>query len=175
MADEEQNETTEEETPALVEEVSDTTETVDEAPAAEAVSDTPAEEEPPAAPAKKQRSGRHVSRAERGPRTKPAREKPKTRKPITRTEKPVSELGRRQERRGIVVSDKGDKTIAVRIDSAKPHPKYQKIVRRSSKLYAHDEKNEARVGDVVRIVECRPLSAMKRWRLIEIVVVGEGH
>ena len=48
-------------------------------------------------------------------------------------------------------------------------------MRRSSKLYAHDEKNEAKVGDVVRLVECRPLSAMKRWRLIEIVTAGEGH
>jgi small subunit ribosomal protein S17 len=172
MADDEKTEieeTPEVEAEASVEEVSDTTETVDEAPAAEAVSDTPAEEEPPAAPAKKQRSGRHVSRAERGPRTKPAREKPKTRKPIKRTEKPVSELGRRQERRGIVVSDKGDKTIVVKVDVIKSHPKYKKVIRSTVKFHAHDEANTAGVGDTVRIVETRPLSKLKRWRLAEIV------
>jgi ribosomal protein uS17 len=114
----------------------------------------------------------------RGPRPKPLKKEPKAKKErgtYVRQPKEPKEPGRRKERRGVVVSDKGDKTIAVRIDSAKPHPKYKKIVRRSSKLYAHDERNEAKVGDVVRVVECRPLSAMKRWRLIEIVTAGEGH
>ena len=62
-----------------------------------------------------------------------------------------------------------DKTIVVRVDTVKAHPRYQKIVRRSSKFHAHDEGNKANVGDVVRIVETRPLSKTKRWRLAEIV------
>ena len=62
-----------------------------------------------------------------------------------------------------------DKTIVVRVDTIKAHPRYQKIVRRSTKLHAHDERNGAKVGDVVRIVETRPLSKIKRWRLAEIV------
>ena len=75
----------------------------------------------------------------------------------------------RKERRGIVVSDAMDKTIVVRIDVAQKHERYGKVVRRSSKLHAHDEQNAAGVGDLVRVVETRPLSAMKRWRLLEIV------
>ncbi|MFL5926770.1 MAG: 30S ribosomal protein S17 [Gaiellaceae bacterium] len=88
---------------------------------------------------------------------------------MTRAEKPVSELGRRQERRGVVVSDKGDKTIVVKVDVIKSHPKYKKVVRRAVKFHAHDEANTAGVGDTVRIVETRPLSKTKRWRLAEIV------
>jgi small subunit ribosomal protein S17 len=72
-------------------------------------------------------------------------------------------------RQGIVVSDKAEKTITVRIDVARRHPTYEKIVRRSRTLAAHDERNEAGEGDVVRIVETRPLSKSKRWRLIEVV------
>ena len=75
----------------------------------------------------------------------------------------------RKERRGIVVSDAMDKTIVVRIDVAQKHEKYGKVVRRSSKLHAHDEQNTAGIGDLVRIVETRPLSASKRWRLLEIL------
>jgi len=70
---------------------------------------------------------------------------------------------------GVVVSDKADKTITVRIDVARPHRTYGKIVRSSSTLHAHDEQNEAGAGDTVRIVESRPLSALKRWRLVEVV------
>jgi small subunit ribosomal protein S17 len=81
----------------------------------------------------------------------------------------VSEPGRRQERRGVVVSDRGEKTIVVEVDVTKAHPKYKKVVRRSRKFHAHDERNAAGVGDVVRIVETRPLSRLKRWRLAEIV------
>jgi small subunit ribosomal protein S17 len=77
--------------------------------------------------------------------------------------------GRRRVRQGIVVSDKADKTITVRIDSARPHRVYKKIVRSSSTLHAHDEGNEAHTGDTVRILESRPLSRTKRWRLIEIL------
>ena len=72
-------------------------------------------------------------------------------------------------RQGIVVSDKGDKSITVRIDIARRHPTYEKVVRRSRTLHAHDESNQAGEGDVVRIVETRPLSKTKRWRLVEVV------
>ncbi len=75
----------------------------------------------------------------------------------------------RKVRRGIVVSDAMEKTIVVRIDVAQKHERYGKIVRRSSKLHAHDEQNAAGVGDLVRVVETRPLSATKRWRLLEVL------
>jgi len=77
--------------------------------------------------------------------------------------------GRLKVRQGVVVSDKSDKTITVRIDVASPHRKYKKIVRSSSTLHAHDERNEAHVGDTVRLVESRPLSRTKRWRLVEVL------
>jgi small subunit ribosomal protein S17 len=72
-------------------------------------------------------------------------------------------------RQGIVVSDKGEKSITVRIDSARRHPTYEKVVRRSRTLHAHDERNEAGEGDTVRVVETRPLSKTKRWRLVEVL------
>jgi small subunit ribosomal protein S17 len=72
-------------------------------------------------------------------------------------------------RQGIVVSDKGEKSITVRIDIVRRHPVYEKVVRRSRTLHAHDERNEAGEGDVVRVVETRPLSKTKRWRLVEVV------
>jgi small subunit ribosomal protein S17 len=72
-------------------------------------------------------------------------------------------------RQGIVVSAKPDQTITVRIDSARRHPRYEKIVRSSTTLHAHDETNDAGEGDIVRIVESRPLSKLKRWRLDEVV------
>ncbi len=72
-------------------------------------------------------------------------------------------------RQGIVVSDKGDKSITVRIEIARRHRTYEKIVRRSRTLHAHDERNEAGEGDVVRVVETRPLSKTKRWRLVDVV------
>jgi small subunit ribosomal protein S17 len=72
-------------------------------------------------------------------------------------------------RQGIVVSNKGEKSITVRIDIARRHPVYEKVVRRSRTLHAHDEQNEAGEGDVVRIVETRPLSKTKRWRLVEVL------
>jgi len=112
---------------------------------------------------------KRLPRALRHKHSKPARERPATRKPITRIPKPDGELGRRQERRGVVVSDKGDKTIVVKVDVIKSHPKYKKVVRRAVKFHAHDEANTAGVGDTVRIVETRPLSKAKRWRLAEIV------
>ena len=77
--------------------------------------------------------------------------------------------GAPKERLGIVVSAKADKTITVRIDVARRHRRYQKIVRSSSTLHAHDEANDANAGDRVRVIESRPLSATKRWRLVEIL------
>ena len=75
----------------------------------------------------------------------------------------------RKERRGVVVSSSMDKTIVVRIDAVRSHEKYRKVVRRTSKLHAHDEHNAASVGDVVRVVETRPISATKHWRLLEVL------
>lgn len=72
-------------------------------------------------------------------------------------------------RQGIVVSDKADKTITVRIDVARRHRRYEKIVRTSGTVHAHDERNDAHVGDTVVVRECRPLSRTKRWRLVEVV------
>ena len=72
-------------------------------------------------------------------------------------------------RQGIVVSDKGEKSITVKIDIVRRHPTYEKVIRRSRTLHAHDEGNQAGEGDVVRIVETRPLSKTKRWRLVDVV------
>ena len=82
------------------------------------------------------------------------------------TQAPVS---RRNEKVGNVVSTKMQKTIVVEVEMRKEHPKYKRIVKSSKKFYAHDEQNSARVGDVVRIRETRPLSKLKRWSLEEIV------
>ena len=80
-----------------------------------------------------------------------------------------SGTGKARLRQGVVVSDKADKTITVRIDVTRRHRMYKKIVRESSTLHAHDERNEANAGDTVRVVESRPLSRTKRWRLVEIL------
>lgn len=77
--------------------------------------------------------------------------------------------GKRKKRIGTVVNNKMQKTIIVRIDRKTKHPIYKKVIARSSKVMVHDEKNEARVGDRVRIIETRPLSKNKRWRLVEIL------
>ncbi len=77
--------------------------------------------------------------------------------------------GKRKERVGVVVSDKMDKTISVRVDWVTHHPVYRKIMRRATKFKAHDEKNSAKMGDTVKIQETRPMSKTKRWRLVEIV------
>lgn len=78
----------------------------------------------------------------------------------------------RKERIGHVVSDKMNKTIVVRVDRRVRHAKYEKVLTMASKFYAHDEKNEAKTGDRVRIVETRPLSRLKRWRLAEVLERG---
>lgn len=79
------------------------------------------------------------------------------------------ERNNRKVRQGMVVSAKMDKSIVVRVDRTMKHPLYLKTVSTHSKLYAHDEKNEANEGDVVRVMETRPVSKKKRWRLVEIV------
>jgi small subunit ribosomal protein S17 len=114
-----------------------------------------------------------VPRSQRRQRSKPPREKPAERKPIVRGQQAVKELGRHQERRGIVVSDAMDKTIVVKVELIKIHPRYKKVIRRSRKFHAHDEQNQAHVGDTVRIVETRPLSKTKNWRLAEVVEVAK--
>jgi small subunit ribosomal protein S17 len=77
--------------------------------------------------------------------------------------------GTQKVRQGIVVSDKADKTITVRIDVARRHRRYEKIVRTSQTLHAHDERNDAHIGDTVTVRESRPLSRTKRWRLVDVL------
>ena len=75
----------------------------------------------------------------------------------------------RKERIGIVTSDKMDKSVVVAVERKKKHPKYGKFVKKTTKFVAHDEKNDCQTGDVVKIMETRPLSKTKNWRLVEIV------
>lgn len=84
-----------------------------------------------------------------------------------------TERNRRKERVGLIVADRADKTVTVSVEALVRHPMYKKRVRRSRKFMVHDERNEARVGDTVRIVETRPLSARKRWRLANIISRAE--
>ena len=85
------------------------------------------------------------------------------------TNEQTTARGARKSRTGLVVSDKMEKTVVVAIERRVPHPVYGKMVTRTKRLKAHDEENSAKVGDTVRIVETRPLSKDKRWRLVEIV------
>src|SRR5215510_15062233 len=82
---------------------------------------------------------------------------------------PAEKRGNRKERVGDVISNKMAKTIVVRVERRFPHPQFKKVVTAYKKLYAHDEKAEAKVGDIVRIEETRPLSKLKRWRLVEVI------
>ena len=79
------------------------------------------------------------------------------------------ERGVRKELIGMVISDKMEKTVVVRVERRVPHPKYGKVITKSSKFYAHDEEDKAKLGDRVRIVETRRLSKLKRWRVVEIL------
>lgn len=81
----------------------------------------------------------------------------------------VEQRNLRKTRVGVVTSDKMDKTVVVAVEANLRHPKYKKIVRRTYKLKAHDENNDCGIGDKVRVMECRPLSKDKRWRLVEIL------
>src|SRR5439155_3692500 len=145
-------------------------------PQAPAAAPEPAAPEEPATPAPQSQPKQQHKRLPRPLRPKKGRRQrtPATeRKPISREEKPEHDRGRRQERRGVVVSDAMDKTIVVKVDSIRSHPRYKKVIRRSVKFHAHDEQNSAKVGDVVRIVETRPLSATKNWRLVEVLEVAK--
>lgn len=82
---------------------------------------------------------------------------------------PQAQVGIKNEKVGEVVSTKMEKTIVVEVTRRVPHPLYKRIVTRRKKFYAHDEESTARIGDVVRIIECRPMSKLKRWRLGEVV------
>ncbi|MFO1476186.1 MAG: 30S ribosomal protein S17 [Verrucomicrobiota bacterium] len=87
---------------------------------------------------------------------------------------PEAARGHRKERVGEVISSKMAKTIVVQVERRFPHPKFKKVVTGYKKFYAHDEKSEAKVGDTVRIEETRPLSKLKRWRLVAVVERGSG-
>ena len=147
----------------------DAPEAAAETSTAEPVADAVPEAGTAAEAPKEVRRKKRLPRAQRPPRSKPKREQPAERRPIVRLPKPEHERGRRQERRGVVVSSAMDKTIVVKVESVKVHQRYKKVVRRATKFHAHDERNAAKVGDVVRIVETRPLSKTKNWRLAEIV------
>jgi small subunit ribosomal protein S17 len=187
VSEEPVEETAAEETPAedpVTEEPAPEETAVEQEPAAEAEEQPAAEAEEPAteaeepaaeaeaAPAQQpvaKPKRKRMPRSERHKHSKPKRERPAERRPIVRLPKPEHERGRSQERRGVVVSSAMDKTIVVKVDTVKAHPKYKKVVRRSSKFHAHDEANAAKVGDLVRIVETRPLSKTKNWRLAEVL------
>jgi small subunit ribosomal protein S17 len=163
-------------------------ETAEAEPASEAAEDVAAEvpaEEPvgagaghappaeaPAAPAKPKRVRKPKEARRARTQARKARRAAASdgkRKPIVRLPKPEHARGQRKERRGVVVSNAMEKTIVVRVDTAKPHRRYKKVVRISQKIHVHDEQNQANVGDVVRVVETRPLSRTKHWRLAEVV------
>ena len=80
-----------------------------------------------------------------------------------------SERHQRKTRVGMVISDKMNKTIVVEVVRRVPHPRYKKIIKQTTRLYAHDEEQKAKAGDRVKVMECRPLSKKKRWRLVEVL------
>ena len=192
MADQENPETTPDAEPTAAEEApapeaAEEQTAPAEAPAAEAAA--PAAPSEPQAPQLTPQERRVAARAKRGRRraSSPeerlemrkakatARSRRRQQERAKKTTKgegtPPAEhgTGSPQVRMGKVVSDKADKTITVRIDIAKRHRRYRKIVRSSSTLHAHDEANDANEGDLVRVIECRPMSRTKRWRLVEIL------
>jgi small subunit ribosomal protein S17 len=116
------------------------------------------------------KAARLADRKRRGAERRKERAAAKAKKtPGTGTPPAEKDANAAKVRQGIVVSDKGQKSITVRIDTARRHPTYEKVVRRSRTLHAHDERNEAGEGDTVRVVETRPLSKTKRWRLVEVL------
>jgi len=179
------------------EQVSDAPEGGADAPAAEGPveAETAAEPEEALSPKERRRRARSTHSGETGPergaeeraaeraearRDKAAerrrwrqrsRQKRRERGPREDTTPPPAEGtgGRPRVRQGVVVSDRADKTITVRIEVQRAHRTYGKVVRTSSTLHAHDEANDAHAGDTVRVVESRPLSRTKRWRLVEVL------
>jgi small subunit ribosomal protein S17 len=119
--------------------------------------------------AKKTAAKKTAAKKTAAPAAKPAKKTSAARAKAKAARVAPEKVPGRKQRRGIVVSDGMDKTIVVRVDVTQKHERYGKVVRRSSKLHAHDEQNAAGVGDLVRVVETRPLSATKRWRLLEIL------
>jgi ribosomal protein uS17 len=176
---ENENETTEETPDAPVEETAAEATPVEETDAVEApaedaaVAEEPEAEAGPAPQSEPKKKRKRLPRSLRPHKGGRQRVRAAERRPISREEKPEHERGRSQERRGVVVSDAMDKTIVVKVDVIKSHPRYKKVIRRSVKFHAHDERNAAHVGDIVRIVETRPLSKTKRWRLAEVVEVAK--
>jgi len=85
----------------------------------------------------------------------------------------MSDLSRRKVREGLVVSDKMDKTVVVAVETKKVHPLYKKAVKVTKKYKAHDENNDCKIGDKVKIIETRPLSGEKRWRVVEVITKQE--
>jgi small subunit ribosomal protein S17 len=194
MADEETTETPEEIKPDAPETPEAAAETDAPEAAAPAADAAPAEPEPVLDP-KERRAARRartrgVKAQARGPLTPEQRAELRKQKAAQRSryrakqkakraERPKAEEpelqapehgpGRPKVRQGVVVSDKADKTITVRIDYQRRHRKYHKILRSSMTLHAHDEGNDAGIGDTVRVVESRPLSRSKRWRLVEVL------
>jgi small subunit ribosomal protein S17 len=160
----------------------------EEAPAAEAAAPAApsAPQAPPASP-KERKAAARSRRGKRRPATPEERAELRAQKAQARSRRRSSEKAKRsgspgtgtppaehgpgapKVRSGRVVSDKADKTITVRIEVARRHRRYQKIIRSSSTLHAHDEANDAHEGDLVRVVESRPMSRTKRWRLVEVL------
>src|SRR4051794_14485674 len=186
-----------EEAPAAEEIPAEDAPAAEEAPAEEAAEAAPAAEEAPAEPnpeddlpwkerlrlqksrrsrktrassPEERKAERVVERKRKAELRRKQRAAVKTeRTPGTGTAPAERESNAAKVRQGIVVSSKGDKSITVRIDTARRHRTYEKIVRSSTKLHAHDERNEAGEGDMVRVIETRPLSKTKRWRLVDVV------
>ncbi len=183
MSDDPETTETEETPDAPVEETTSPDEPVADAPAAEP--------EVVLSPKERRQQRRSAAVAKRGPRrarTQEERDAERKRKADQRrryrakqkakaADRPKGEApepapkptGLLKTRQGIVVSDKADKTITVRIDVARRHRRYKKTIRSSTTLHVHDERNEANAGDTVRVVESRPLSRLKRWRLVDVL------
>ena len=178
----------EETTTETTEEVTSTEATADAAPASEEPTATRKERNAAARAAKaKTASGprtledrlaeRAAHRARNAKQRTAYRAKQKVKRAEARAAAPVVEEqhapehgpGKPKVRQGIVVSDKADKTIVVRVDVARRHKRYHKILRSSVTLHVHDESNDAHAGDTVRVQECRPMSRTKRWRLLDVL------
>jgi len=176
----------------------ETTENVEEVTSTEAAAEAPAASEEPTATRKERNAAARAAKASKpsGPRTleerlaeraahkernarqrRSYRAKQKAKRAEARAAAPVADEqhapehgpGRPKVRQGIVVSAKADKTIVVRVDIARRHKRYHKILRSSVTLHAHDESNNANAGDTVRVQECRPMSRTKRWRLLDVL------
>jgi small subunit ribosomal protein S17 len=134
-------------------------------------------EDRPPRDAQQRQEERRTARAEKARQRRAyrvkAREKARARRaaaPAHEDAPPVERPeGQAKVRQGVVVSDRADKTITVRVDIARRHRRYGKVIRSSSTLHAHDESNDASIGDTVKVIESRPLSRTKRWRLVEVL------